>query len=133
MSAVLQTAAAALADVLARENAALAALDLQGAAALLDAKRQAADAFTAAQGAGGAAARDAPALRALADRLRTLTEESRRLLENGLQVQGRVLGCVARAVPRALAVAQGGRARTYAPGGALAPLRQAGMVISARA
>ena len=80
--------AAALADLLARENAALAALDFARATALLGEKQAATAAFAP-------SADDVPADVA---RLRGLIEENRRLLEHAIRVQGRVLGMVARAL-----------------------------------
>ncbi|MBS0560731.1 MAG: hypothetical protein JSR21_11820 [Proteobacteria bacterium] len=88
-----------LADVLARENAALAAMDLAGAASMLDEKSRAAEAFAAARsGAERAAGTGAPAdlARQVAARLVSLAEENRRLLERGIAVQGGVLGCILR-------------------------------------
>jgi hypothetical protein len=82
--------AAALADVLTRENAALAALDFARATALLAEKQAAAGAFAATV----EMAKD----EALAARLRDLVVENRRLLEHAMLVQGRVLGLVARAL-----------------------------------
>jgi hypothetical protein len=87
--------AAGLAAVLARENAALAALDFPAAAALLPAK-------TAAL----AALQQAPATpppAGLARELPALVADNRRLLERAILVQGRVIGIIARAAPRATA------------------------------
>jgi hypothetical protein len=132
MSTALLDAAAALAETLARENAALAALDLHGTAALLAEKQAVAAAFVAAQREAAPHDLQQPAARALATRLRDLAAENRRLLDHALRVQDRVIGCIARALPKALA--PGGRgAPTYAASGALAPQRHAGVVISARA
>ncbi len=81
-----------LAAVVAAENAALLALDLPAAAGLLS-RKQAATAAVA-------AARPVPpslALREAAGRLRDLAAENRRLLEQAIAVQGRVLGVLARA------------------------------------
>lgn len=118
---VLIAAAVALADTLARENTALAALDLPRAGELLADKECHTGAFAAAH-ARLAAAGDAlpPALRTMAEtvgsRLATLGAENRRLLERALFVQERVIGSLARAVPQALEVAPrydaGGSLRT---------------------
>jgi flagellar biosynthesis/type III secretory pathway chaperone len=134
-----QTIAAgrALATLLERENAALAAMDLAGAAALYPAKDAAAAALAAAQREAGEAMR--PALDAeqhrlaheLAERLRVLAEENRRLLERAIQVQGQVLGTIARAVAMSAPRAQPPR---YGATGAFSHARrQAPVVLSARA
>lgn len=86
-----------LADVLAAENAALAALDLPHAVALLADKRSAIDGFVAAQAAPGAAAPHDAAER-LARRLQSLAEENKVLLTRAMAAQGRVLGIIARAM-----------------------------------
>lgn len=80
-----------LAEVLARENAALATLDLAAAIALLSDKRAAAEAFAR------AAAAD-PGLATPA--LRDLAAENRRLLERAMAIQSRVLDILAGAVAR---------------------------------
>ncbi|MDA8253872.1 MAG: hypothetical protein M0Z28_32510 [Rhodospirillales bacterium] len=115
-------AAVALADTLARENAALAALDLAGAAAMLDAKQAAAAAFAAAQAT--PAAPDAAHQR-LAAQLRDLADENRRLLERAIRVQGRVLEVVARALPKP-------PGRRYGATGAPARGAVAPVIVSAR-
>jgi hypothetical protein len=104
MTEDLATAAAHLAEVLTAENAALAALDLPRAGAMLAAKTLAVDALVAAcRGAGGAFQ---GALRGVGGevpvRLRVLVEENQRLLANAVTAQGRVIGIIARALPRAL-------------------------------
>jgi hypothetical protein len=105
MTAPLLHAAEALADILAAENAALATLDIRAAAPLLPAKRQAADAFAGAHArlaaAGPPDATTRTLLQATAQRLGTLAEENRRLLERALAVQTRVMDVIAQAVPRA--------------------------------
>jgi hypothetical protein len=80
--------------VLARENAALAALDFAAATALLPAKQEAAEAFARAV----EAEAHAPADRATAERLQILVEENRRRLEHAIRLQGRVLGLLAQAL-----------------------------------
>ena len=119
-----------LADVLAAENAALAAMDLPRAVALLPAKQEWADALLAT---GSISAADAP-LRARIDacgqRLNILAEENRRLLDRALTVQARVIGVIARASRRELAR----QARAYGThGGFVAPSRPPAIAISARA
>lgn len=89
-----------LADILAAENAALAAFDLGGAAALLDAKTRAAAAFQAARATW-------PDPDAVSTPLLRLAEENRRLLQRAITVQGRVIELVARAIPRAMQQAAG--------------------------
>ena len=96
-------AGAVLAEVLARENAALAALDLAAAASVLAAKREAADGFAGAQARFAAAGGTGGA--ALAARLRDLAMENRRLLDRAMAVQARVLEVIAQAAPRASALA----------------------------
>jgi hypothetical protein len=96
----LADAADALAGVLERENALLAALDLPAAAAMLPAKRAAAEAFRRAQTAARERAQpaDLPTRMAAAGRrLVGLAVENRRLLERGLVAQGRVIAVIARA------------------------------------
>lgn len=110
LSQALIAAAVALADTLARENAALLALDLPSAVALLAEKHRDADAFAAAHArvAAQGGAIETP-LRVMAEtvgaRLSSLAAENKRLLERALLVQQRVIGSIARAVPRALETA----------------------------
>ena len=129
MNRRLIDAAVALADTLARESAALAAMDLAGAAAMLPAKQAAAASFAAAQALPmpPAMPSQVEALRAVAERLRDAAEENRRLLERALRVQGRVVGIVARAARPKPA------APRYAASGDLAPDRAAPLLVSARA
>lgn len=82
-------AVAALADVLARENAALAAMDMHGATALLAEKRAALAALE-----GAATGAREPALA----RLRQLAAENRVLLERAMAVQSRVIALLVHAV-----------------------------------
>lgn len=135
MTPDLINAAVALADTLTQENKALAALDLPRAVTLLDRKRQATAAFIAAQAraastATAASARDArPLAEQVAAQLRDLADENKRLLERAITVQGRVIGTLARVVPRALA-----RAPRYNAGGAIADgPRPPPVALSARA
>lgn len=106
MESALIAALMRLADVLARENTALAALDLAGAAAMLAEKQRAGTEFALAweRASPLEAVADGQTIVALARRLKEASVENRRLLEHGIAVQGRVLAAVARAVPRALAV-----------------------------
>lgn len=106
MTDPLLAAATALADVLNRENQALAALDLDAAAMLESEKRSATTAFLAAQT--GMPATDATALLSLAEAGRTLAEAAaanRKLLERAMAVQAGVMTVLARAAPRAAAAA----------------------------
>lgn len=101
-------AAEGLAELLARENAALAAMDLPSATALVEAKRAAADAFVAAQAkaaAKGALPAGAVQVPEVVRRLGDLAAENRLLLERAMAVQQRVLAIIAEAAPRASAVA----------------------------
>lgn len=114
-----------LANVLARENVALAALDFGGAAAMLADKQDAATSFAlmwerlrplAADG-------ERRELAALAQRLDAASIENRRLLEHGMEVQRRLLQIVARAAPRARNVpAQSYGSRGMASGCACTPV-----------
>lgn len=117
----LDDAASQLIDLLERENAALAMLELPAATALLAQKQAAAAAFAA-------ALEQAPGIvPAQAEHLRAVAERNRRLLEQALLVQRRVVGMVARAVPKALAPAA-----RYGATGAVAAARTAPVVVSAR-
>jgi flagellar biosynthesis/type III secretory pathway chaperone len=129
--------AEALADTLARENAALRGLDLAAAAALYPRKDAAITALTAAQAQlpeSMTTALDAEQqrlARELAERLRALVEENRRLLRRAIEVQGHVLGTVARAVAQASPRAQPPR---YGARGTLADARrQPPVMLSSRA
>jgi hypothetical protein len=96
-------AAEGLAELLARENAALAAMDLPSATALVEAKRAAADAFVAAQA--KAVSSGAVTVPDVVRRLGELAAENRLLLERAMAVQQRVLAIIAEAAPRVSAVA----------------------------
>lgn len=128
MTEDLATAAARLAEVLAAENAALAALDLPRAGAMLAEKTRAADAYIAAEQAsrGNISTLGATALA----RLRTQVAENQRLLQQAVTVQGRVIGIIARAVSRAL---RDPAATRYGAQGRTAPTRLSAVAISARA
>ena len=98
MTPELIDAAGRLADTIARENAALDALDLPLAAGLLAEKHAAMVAFGAADrlaqqtGPYMMAGRQREEVLKQAERLRTLAEENKRLLERAIAVQGRVIG-----------------------------------------
>jgi hypothetical protein len=115
-------AAERLAAVLKRENAALAAMDLRGAAAMLVAKQAAAADLLAALAGGGAP----PPLQARL--LHDLAGENRRRLEHAIAVQGRVIGLIARALRSASPPAP-----RYGATGAMAAGRTAPVALSARA
>jgi hypothetical protein len=117
----LNAAAQRLAAVLARENAALAELDLRCAAGMLAEKRQAAAAFAAAQAATGV-----PPSLALARSLGDLAQENRRRLERAIAVQRRIIGIVARAAHSA------SPAPRYGATGAMAAGRPNPITLSAR-
>ncbi|HVC59121.1 MAG TPA: hypothetical protein VND19_02005 [Acetobacteraceae bacterium] len=112
-----------LAAVLARENAALAGLDLRRAAGMLAEKQQAAAAFIAAAAQPGAVA---PPV-AQARRLHDLAEENRRGLEHAIAVQRRIIGIIARAVRGIAATPR------YGATGAMAAGRPSPVTLSARA
>jgi flagellar biosynthesis/type III secretory pathway chaperone len=99
MNPELAAAAANLADILAQENAALAALDLCGAGALLIRKLSTVDAFAQAHKK-AAPSRPRDLDRATVSRLRSLADENKRLLTQAMAVQSRVIELVARAVPK---------------------------------
>ncbi len=122
------SAAARLADVLARENAALTAMDLSSAVAMLTEKQEAAALFARCAKELGAA--PPPDLAALVLRLSATATDNRRLLERAIAVQGRVNAAVARAISRALA----STAPRYAPpDGPGTPARPAALALSFRA
>jgi len=128
MTEDLATAAARLTEILAAENAALAALDLPRAGAMLAEKTRAAEAFVAAgranRGSLAGTGAGAPV------RLRALVAENQRLLQQAITVQGRVIGIIARAVSRAL---RDPVATRYGAQGRAAPARLSAVAISARA
>lgn len=111
-----------LADVLARENAALAAVDHAGAVALLAEKRAAAAAWMTLAEAGDSVPD------ALLRRLQALGAENKRQLEQALRVQSRVIGIVAGAV-RSVAP----RMPRYGATGTMAADRVGPIALSARA
>ncbi len=136
MTEDLATAAARLAAVLEAENAALAALDLPRAGAMLAAKTRAAEAFVAAQGVArgmsqGPSQEGSPGAGAVPpQRLRALLHENQRLLERAIAVQGRVIGIIARALPRAMRDPATAR---YSAQGRAVPARLSAVAVSARA
>ena len=99
MSVSLIETVSGLADTLARENAALDALDLSGAVAVLPEKRRALAVLTEAGGA-ALAPEYRPAMEVALRRLRALAGENRVLLQRALTVQSRVIEIVASALPR---------------------------------
>jgi len=117
----LNEAAERLAAVLARENAALADLDLRRAAGMLAEKQQAAAAFAAAQPEVGA--QPLAQVRLLSD----LVQENRQRLEHAITVQRRIIGIIARAVRSASA------APRYGATGVTAAGRPSPVTLSARA
>lgn len=124
MSDTLFAATTRLADLLAQENAALAALDLPRAVALLREKQDAARSFAAAQQAAPAEGTASP----VAARLRDLAEQNRRLLERGIAIQGEVIGLIAAALPKAA-----GPPRYAATGAPACGGRPVAFTLSARA
>lgn len=115
-----------LADTLARENAALDALDLSGAVALLPEKRRALTMLTEAK---GIVLRPdlRPAMELALQRLRGLASENRRLLQHALTVQSRVIEIVASALPRTEAAG-----RYAAPGARIPAARPPAWSLAAR-
>ncbi len=130
--ATVLDAAGQLADLLERENAALAALDLPGAAAMLADKENAAAFLARAweHARPPEAEADRQALGLVATRLDRATRENRRLLERGIEVQRRVLHLIARAVPRALLTQD---AACYGAGGIAPTPGQPPLTLSLRA
>jgi hypothetical protein len=111
MGADLITAGGDLAELLAAENAALAALDLPRAVGLLPDKRRAAENFAAAQNTPIAPGQRDAAER-MAHRLQALAEENKARLTRAMAAQSRVIGVIARAA----APAGYGAAPTYGRG-----------------
>ena len=126
------TAADRLAEVLATENAALAELDLPRAGAMLAAKTTAADAFVAAHAAFQRDPQGAvPGTRLLGlERLRALVEEYQLRLATAIKVQSRVIGIIARALPRAM---HDPAASRYGAQGRTTYARPTAFAVSARA
>lgn len=92
MIATLINAGVRLAGLLEAENRALAALDLPAAAALAEPKREAVEAFVAAEAtarkaATPAGAAEREAVRSLSERLAGLASANRRMLERALTAQ----------------------------------------------
>ncbi|WP_426957090.1 hypothetical protein [Muricoccus radiodurans] len=132
MQTMLQTGER-LAEALSAENEALTILDLKRAATLASAKVQASDAFSAAYSAAmrtglRAAGAEGGAVQALAEQLRDLTSENRRLLERAIGLQSKVIETLAgAAIPAS-------RPATYAGNGFRAVPRQTpAMAVTARA
>jgi hypothetical protein len=114
-------AAEHLAAVLARENTALAALDLRRAAGMLTEKQTAAAAFAAGRPDVGAPPDH------LARRLHDLAQENRMRLEHAIIVQRRIIGIIAGAIRGASA------APRYGATGVMAAGQPAPLTLSARA
>ena len=125
-------AAVALADTLARENNALAALDMPRAVALLEEKTRAAAAFTNAQARIGDIALNQAERQRVAQqvgtRLRAMADDNKRLLERAMLVQTRVVGALAQAAPAAMA-----RTPRYDSRGGMAGATLPAMALSTRA
>lgn len=103
MTRDLLTTAIRLADVLARENAALRELEIIRAGALLAEKTAATEAFVVAQSNLSAlSGPDRYEIEALTFRLRMLAAENKTQLERAIAVQRRVIGIVAQAGHSAL-------------------------------
>jgi len=106
--------ASRLAETLEQENAALDAFDIARATGLVDAKAQALNdmqmliaerAAARAEANQPTACRDEKAeVERLGRRLMIAAERNKRLLQRALVVQGRIIGMIARAVPRAMAM-----------------------------
>ena len=127
MTQDLMTAAGTLADVLARENAALKRLDFSAAMALVPAKEAALLGVTNGRTPAPVSTRD-PALLALGRRISGLVVENRLLLERAIAVQTRVVGIIVRAAKPPPAAGQ-----YAATGFKSAPRRTSAMTLSARA
>ena len=126
MSAMLVETVSGLADTLARENAALEAMDLSGAVLVLPDKRRALAALTEADPA-PLTAEQRPAMELALRRLRALAGENRMLLKRALTVQSRVIEIVAGAMPRAEAAG-----RYAAPGARVPAVRAMAWSMSTR-
>jgi len=131
MKEELMQSAVALADVLTEENGALGRLELARAVTLVDAKERATSEFIAAQAREASAPQEMrtrrQVLEATLGRLRDLAAENKRLLERAITVQGRVIGCIVEALPKAPS------APRYGASGALAGAAMRPMALSARA
>lgn len=110
-----------LAEALREENEALARLDLSRASSLATSKVQASDAFAAAYGAATKTGSTAQgelrsAAEQLAERLRHLSEENRRLLERAISLQSRVIETIAgAALPATRPATYGGMGQRAMP------------------
>jgi hypothetical protein len=128
MTTELLDAAAAMAETLQAENAALASLDIGASVRMYARKRDAMAALTAARATANPSAEQRQQATTLTRTLLDLTNENKRLLERALYVQGRIMRTLARAVPRALAPAS----RYRADGRIAAPYRPLAFALSAR-
>ncbi len=128
MTEPILAAATRLADVLDRENTALRDADYAAATAMVAEKTAAIAGLTAA-GADLPAGITLPlSLRAIAERLRDLMAENRRLLEIAMIAQARVVAVIAQATRRD----QARRAPLYGRSGSTMQGRPSAIAISAR-
>jgi hypothetical protein len=116
-----------LAEILVAENAALVTLDLPRAVAMLPDKQRVATDFIAAQTVPIPAGQREVAER-LGERLKTLAQNNRALLERAIAVQGRVIEVIVRAAAPAVAPSGYG-----VPGKPSRAGRPAAFALSARA
>ncbi len=115
-------AATRLAEVLARENDALAALAFAEAIDIAAGKERVIAAFNR------AIAAEALPL-SMARRLAGLAAENKRLLERAIYVQGQVIACIARAAPRPAGGGRGyGRTGAWAAQGRTTPIALAARI-----
>jgi flagellar biosynthesis/type III secretory pathway chaperone len=126
-------AANRLAELLAEENAALAAADIPRAIKLVEAKAEALASLHAmlplsSPGTTASGSEEWRQAEQLSRRLQHEMIENRKLLEQAIQVQSRIIGMIARAMPRALAAS----APRYGAKGVAQHLRQA-IAVSSRA
>ena len=128
MNPQMMAAATRLVTILDAENEALLALDFPRVVALLERKHAAVDQFAALRAETGME-RDLGAASRIATQIEELGAENKALLERAIDVQGRVIAAVIRAVPRPRA--DGPR---YTASGAMAgAARTPAMAFSARA
>ena len=128
MTTELLDAAAAMAEALEAENAALAALDIGAAVRMYARKRDTAAALAAARATAKPTAGQRRRAETLTRALLDLTSENKRLLERALYVQGRIMRTLARAAPRAFA----SMPRYRADGRIAGPNRPLAFALSAR-
>ncbi len=130
MTVSLIAAVTRLADILARENAALQTMDMEAATGLLAEKTSIlADIAVFQKGQPADPPANRPGMDDLADKLRTQVMENRRLLEIALIAQGRVVSLIARAA----SVQHNRTIAGYGIGGCPTTSRPPALAISARA